>query len=91
MREFVGTQMQVLLSKSRDYATDDVLSNFKLAGAISGISAERNCLSLIATQVARLGVLLSAVDPPANESITDTLMDLANYSILLHALTQDKP
>jgi hypothetical protein len=54
------------------------------------MDAERNCLNLIATKVARLGVLLNTSGPPANESIDDTLIDLANYAVLLRMIRLDK-
>ncbi len=42
---------ETLISKGNDYANTDKLSNFKLAGNNCGLSAEQNCLSLIATKV----------------------------------------
>lgn len=80
----------ILLSKGNDYANTDRLSNFKLAGNICGLNAELNCLSLIATKVARLGVLLNSTDKPNNESIEDSVLDLANYAILLSMILKDK-
>jgi len=80
----------IMFAKGNDYANDDRLSNFKLAGNISGLSPELNCLSLIATKVARLGVLLNNDKTPNNESITDSLLDLANYTVLLTMLLKDK-
>ena len=78
------------ISKQGDYANKDVLSNFKVAGANCGLSAEMQCLSLIATKVARLGVLLKSQDSPNHESIRDSVLDMANYSILLDMLLADK-
>lgn len=46
--------------------------------------------SRIATKVARLGVLLSNNINPQNESIHDSILDLANYAILLDALIEDR-
>jgi len=81
----------IMLSKGYDYANEDRLSNFKLAGNIVGTGAEINCLNLIATKVARLGVLLNRQNKkPNNESIDDTLVDLANYSILLSMLIHER-
>lgn len=82
----------ILLKKGGDYATSaDKLSNFKLAGTICGLTAEQNCLSLIATKVARLGVLLAdTTKKPNNESIQDSILDLANYSVLLHMLVDER-
>lgn len=80
----------VMYSKGNDYANEDRLSNFKLAGYISQISPEKQCLSLIATKVARLGVLLSNENLPEHESIRDSVLDLANYAILLDMLLTEK-
>jgi hypothetical protein len=87
---FTQKQKDVLLSKGNDYANEDVLSNFKLSGSICGITAELNCLSLMATKVARLGVLLNSKEAPKNESIEDSILDLANYTFLLKCLINDK-
>lgn len=81
--EYINKMRDVLLNKGDDYANADRLSNFKLAGLIAGGNAKINCLNLIATKVARLGVLINSNDKPKNESISDSIMDLANYSLLL--------
>lgn len=81
--EYVNKMREVLLNKGDDYANADRLSNFKLAGLIAGGNAKTNCLNLIATKVARLGVLLNSNDEPKNESVSDSILDLANYSMLL--------
>ena len=81
--KYVNKMRQVLLNKGDDYANADRLSNFKLAGLIAGGNAKTNCLNLIATKVARLGVLLNSNDEPKNESVSDSILDLANYSMLL--------
>ena len=78
-----------MIGKGNDYANEDRLSNFKLAGSICGLTPEQNCLSLIATKVARLGVLLGGKEP-SNESIDDSLLDLANYAVLLACLREEK-
>ena len=89
-KELVSKMEQTLLKKGNDYANSDRLSNFKFAGSISGISPEVQCLSLISTKVARLGVLLNSDKEPNNESIQDSILDLANYSLLLHMILTDK-
>jgi hypothetical protein len=37
---------QTMFRKGNDYANEDRLSNFKLAGSIVGLSAQQNCLSI---------------------------------------------
>ena len=89
--EITNKMKEILLKKGNDYAmTSDRLSNFKLSGYICGLSAEQQCLSLIATKVARLGVLLNSDKSPYNESINDSVIDLANYAVLLSMILCDK-
>lgn len=79
-----------LLSKGDDYSTNSCrLSNFKLAGAICGLTPQQQCLSLIATKVARLGVLLGSKDSPKNEPIMDSVLDLVNYAVLLSMIMEE--
>jgi hypothetical protein len=89
--KMVSDMRSMLFKKGNDYANTDRLSNFKLAGSICGLTPELNALSLIATKVARLGVLLKSDSKPNNESIQDSVLDLANYSILLSMILADKP
>jgi hypothetical protein len=86
--QFVEKMRKTILSKGNDYANSDRLSNFKKAGYIVGGSAELNCLNLIATKVARLGVLLQG-KIPENESTQDSILDGANYFVLLAMLLED--
>lgn len=73
---------QVVTSKAHDYAKDDnVFSNFEFAAEVAGISVEQEFAVMIATKVARLRELLGG-KVPNNESIDDTLLDLANYAAL---------
>lgn len=87
--EFTKKQSDLLLKKGNDYASTDRLSNFKVGGAICQLSPAQQCLTLIATKVARLGVLLSSDKAPNNESVRDNVIDLANYSVLLDSILED--
>jgi hypothetical protein len=89
--KFVKQMEDIMFRKGNDYAGEDRLANFKRAGYASGLNAELNCLSLIATKVARLGVLLNNKETePENESIEDTLVDLANYTVLLKMIRSEE-
>ena len=81
---------ETLVKKGNDYSNEDKLSNFKVAGGITGIGPEMNCLNLIATKVARLGVLLNGNRMPSNESIQDSVKDLICYGILLNMILEEK-
>jgi hypothetical protein len=90
-KELMVKIREIQISKSADYAKvdEDVLSNFKVAGNVAGLNAQLNCLSLISTKVARLGVLLNSGKEPNNESIRDSVEDLINYSILLDMILSE--
>jgi hypothetical protein len=71
-----------------------VLSNFKLAGGVANQSvnnpAALSALNIIAIKVARLGNLLSSDVNVNNESIQDSVIDMANYTFLLSCILTDK-
>ena len=81
-KEFTKRMANTMLKKGNDYANTDRLSNFKLAGGICQTSAKESCLNQIANKVARLGVLFKS-NEVNNESIEDSILDLANYTVLL--------
>jgi hypothetical protein len=87
--EIVQKVRDVLFAKGDDYAGEDRLSNFKTAGSLAGVTAEVNCLNHIGTKAARLGQLLSSDAPPRNEPISDSILDLTCYSILLEMIRMD--
>lgn len=91
--DFTDNMAKILISKGNDYATQDVLSNFKMAGNIANQKANNpsaiNCLNLIATKVARLGNLLSTEGDIKNESVEDSVLDMANYTFLLYCLLKE--
>lgn len=90
LSELFEKQKKILTSKGFDYAGDDLLSNFRLAGMIVNQDSRHpdaiNCLNLIATKVSRLGQLISSGKRAQNESVQDSVIDLANYSALLYLI-----
>jgi hypothetical protein len=90
LNELFETQRSILDKKGYDYAGEDVLSNFRLAGMIVNQGSTHpdavNCLNLIGTKVARLGQLLSSNKSAQNESVQDSIVDLCNYSALLYLI-----
>jgi hypothetical protein len=88
--ELFSLQRHILSKKGYDYAGEDILSNFRLAGMIVNQGSRNpdavNCLNLIGTKVARLGQLLSSGKHAQNESIQDSVIDLCNYSALLYLI-----
>ena len=90
IKECFEQRMEIMRKKSEDYSNGkDVLSNFKGSGANIGLTAEMQILSLISTKVARLSVLLKSDKVPQNESIDDSIKDLANYTDLLYCAVNE--
>ena len=89
LTSFQDKQVKVLSSKGGDYAKEDLLSNFKEVAATVGITPAQVALTLICVKTSRLGTLLANLDEPNNESIIDSVLDLANYSFLLHVLVDE--
>lgn len=88
----VSKMREILIAKGDDYAGADRLANFKTVAAICKISPEQDCLAMIATKVARLGTLFQSDTSPKNESIQDSILDLANYALLLSmVVTETRP
>jgi len=80
---------QLHRKKNDDYATGfNPFSNFDLAIPIlNSFSSNRDKVFVwpIAIKIARLGVLLSSSRPPNNESVEDSLLDIATYVLIWKA------
>jgi hypothetical protein len=90
--EFTSKMKSIMVGKGDDYANEDRLSNFKYSGSIVGTGKDGRlaCLQLIAIKVARLGTLINSKEGAKNESIDDSMLDLANYSVLLAMLQSEQ-
>ena len=88
--KFSSQMAEIMLSKGQDYAKveTDVLSNFKLVAQIAQIPVEKVFMVFLATKIVRLGNLTSGVQPNC-ESINDSLLDNANYSVLFDAFLNE--
>lgn len=91
----VLAMVQMHRRKREDYAGDDHPNqNFYDSSYQLGLSAGHSVEQLIATKQARLRVLLprlwkSRNAKPANESIQDTLLDRAVYSVIALTIWED--
>jgi hypothetical protein len=89
---FTNSMAETIIRKGNDYAGADRLSNFKATAEITGTSPASVCLTMIGIKVARLGVLINSGAEPANESVRDSVLDLANYAALLDMiLAENRP
>ena len=94
LEDLFKLQKDILCKKGYDYAGEDILSNFRLAGMIVNQASSNpdavNCLNLVGTKVARLGQLLSSDKEAYNESVQDSVIDLCNYAALLYLILKVK-
>lgn len=76
--------------KRGDYASDaDPWSNFREAGEHAGLPAGKIVEALIGVKNARLRNLVDSERSPNNESVEDTLVDRAVYSIIAVAMYRE--
>lgn len=75
--------VQMNRRKRADYAQDgNIFSNFEQAAFAAGTTVEQGIEYMIATKQARLVALRSNGRPPQNESVYDTMLDRAVYSMI---------
>lgn len=83
---------EIMKSKNADYsgAQEDTFANFK-AVEIYGINTEVGFLTRMTDKMARIASFIKKGELMVkDESVTDTLRDLANYSMLLAAYIKSK-
>lgn len=82
--------VQIHETKNADYATtQDPLSNFKMC-EVFAVPAWKGCLVRLSDKWSRITQL--ATKPPAvkGETLRDTLIDLANYSLICILLLEEE-
>jgi len=82
---------ELLIKKNHDYAEDsDVYSGFKICEKLGVCKAEEGIIVRITDKLGRVVQLLKKDAKVSDESIHDTLIDLANYALLLDGLRNNK-
>lgn len=92
-RSSLNKMLSITLAKNSDYApTENALSNFYMVETLGLTTAENWILVRMSDKLSRIANLLKndAKNNVKNESIEDTLIDLANYAIILKILIEDK-
>lgn len=96
VKDIDNQMINVLVSKSNDYATVDVLSNFKrLATASKALNINVNtpsgyALFMVLLKIDRINNLITSGKTPSNESIEDSFGDGINYLKLAYCLVKEK-
>lgn len=88
---FQDEGLNILDGKSNDYAKeDDVMSAFKTV-EVFNIKPEHALLSRMTEKLSRISNIVNGKNIKVlDESVKDSLLDLANYSFILYAYLKDK-
>lgn len=88
LRNFYQGCVAISELKNRDYAThDDPFKNFHIAEAF-GIRADKAILVRLSDKMSRIAQLLDKPPSVRDESLKDTLRDMANYLAILSLLLE---
>lgn len=96
IEELNAKGVELLKTKGHDYAGEDILKNFKqMHGLIELMEVDMSKIEgihmfYILLKIQRLCNLLFSNKIAKNESITDTLIDLRNYTDLLNCTLKEK-
>lgn len=91
MSENSMNALELVLKKTKDYATvDDPYRNFRLCESV-GVPLEKGILVRMCDKLSRIGNLIENNDPSVkSESIEDTLIDIMNYANIMLCYIQQK-
>lgn len=90
-KDVLDEMYSTVKAKNNDYATgEDPFQNFRRSAIVAGIAPERGFLVRMADKMARVENLLDKPPAVVGESVHDTLLDLANYAILLSLFIEGK-
>jgi anti-sigma28 factor (negative regulator of flagellin synthesis) len=84
-KELTDKMREITIRKNADYATSgDAFSNFKLVQQFGVASAEQGFFTRMTDKMSRIASFIEKGELQVkDESVEDTLLDLANYSLLL--------
>lgn len=95
-KEITNQMHAVMCNKNKDYAgatNIDAFSNFNVIELLTNnsISRELGTVVRMTDKLSRVIRLLKQKNNVVDEKIEDTLLDLANYSILLILMLRERP
>ena len=91
VKNLVESSLALSQTKAHDYASEDVLANFKRVARIGKeykitfANAYEYALFMVLMKLDRLQNLLTQNKKPKNESLMDTIQDAFNYLMLMYA------
>jgi len=90
MGALYAENLEIARRKNADYSnTNDPFQNFRVSEAL-GIPAEKAIIVRMSDKLMRIANLIGRERQVADETIGDTLSDLANYSMILRMYLEQK-
>lgn len=90
LQELYNNNIEISRKKNSDYAgPSDPFANFRACEMI-GIPAEQGIIVRLTDKLMRVSNLLKRPTEVSDESILDTLSDLANYAMILRVYLENK-
>ena len=90
-KETLEKMQKTMEAKNHDYgATDDAFNNFRNCERLGICSVEEGILVRMSDKLSRASTLLKKEGKVEDEKIGDTLLDLANYAIILKCYLEAK-
>ena len=87
--EQVGRSRSVLISKAKEYATEDRLHNFKVAAALEGKTGEQALAGMMAKHTVSVYDMAESGQPYPIELWQEKITDHINYLFLLNAIVRE--
>lgn len=88
--EIVKEMVELHDRKNRDYAGSEYLSNFMMCEQRMGIPAWKGCIIRLSDKMSRLmNIARTDEISVSDETVTDTLTDLAVYAIITRILYEN--
>ena len=92
-KETLDKMNEIHLIKNNDYAMaqgGDPYKNFRLCEQLGICSVEKGILVRLCDKMSRICNLIESEGKVKDEKITDTLIDLANYAVILKCWIDEK-
>ena len=80
----------ILCSKAEEYATADRLHNFKIAGALQGVSPVQALMGMMAKHTVSVADMCMSNETYPQEMWDEKITDSINYLLLLSALVREE-
>jgi hypothetical protein len=91
LTQFYDANIEIAKKKNADYGGErDPFANFILCEELGITSTEKGILIRMTDKLSRIATLIDKPPKVKDESLDDTLKDLANYSAILYAYRKIK-